>query len=424
MRDDKIDDSGEFDALLEGVGYQVRPVPISKPKSVDTQFASQICDPFGMTFPFTLNLKIRYVLTGVILPATNVVGAISGMEIGVHTPWQSGRFADYHAVFMSGFPLAFFLPVFLFSMAGLIVVVLRPNLRKDSWVRVSLVGGAIASTVHMICLLPLAGLIFPLVAAVIAAPCLAFLIWVLLQIPWSNIRRFGIRHIIVLTSVVACMVGLFRFTELLSAISPIVYGSFLWCFVGASALNAMTYVRLAAAVEIDNLFEVYNHSKVDNQSLSREDSPRWPRAMVSMAGAWLVVYVGTWVLAVRQTLVDYEKLPTSDPNCYVSSAAAHGHAALVGSFEDVHDGSSIVINRQMQEMKCLELAFAVTSPKAHRLVRRVYNFVGPKLAWVCRRNTWFADVSFLMLKPVEWMAVCVRRIARIDEELVGKIYRT
>lgn len=424
MRDDEIDDANELGGMLDSGLLEVKPFPIYKPEAPEKQLRSLEYDPYGMAFPFTLNLRIKYFLTGVIFPATNIVAAMGSDSPSTSSPWQSGRMVDYQLVFMSGVPLAYFLPVFLFSMAGLIAVVFQPSTRKLPWVRVALMGGAIASVVHLLCLLPLTGLVVPLIAAVFVGPCLAFLIWTVMQIPWSYVRKFGIRHIVILTSVVACLLGLFQFTELSSVVFSVVFGSLVACFVSASALNATTYLRLAIAVEIENLFEVNEQSQIDNRWLRHEDSPPWPISLVSMAGAWLVAYGSSWILAVRQTLVDYEKLPTSDPNCYVSSAAAHGHATLVGSFEVAHDGSPVVVNRQMQEMKCLELAFAVTLPKAHRLVRRVYNFVGPKLAWVCRRNAWFADVSFLMLKPVEWMAVCVRRIARIDEDLVGEIYRT
>lgn len=118
---------------------------------------------------------------------------------------------------------------------------------------------------------------------------------------------------------------------------------------------------------------------------------------------WLAAYLATWRFAVRQALEAYAQLPTTPTgNCYVASAAAHGHVAFVGSQTVVcATGVDRRVNLQLKWLKCGEIALHTTSPSAHRRLRRVYDRWGPAIA-ARLRNPWLADAAYLGLKPIEW----------------------
>ncbi len=136
---------------------------------------------------------------------------------------------------------------------------------------------------------------------------------------------------------------------------------------------------------------------------------------------WASAYFAAWRGSVQLMLIEYNKLPTED-TCFVCSAAAHGHPALVGSFE-VQQGSIVRANRQMQVLKTGEFVFQVAMPGLHRLVRKVYNRTGPQVASVVAKRRWLASLAFLMFKPLEVIVGVAIRILKIERRLIRKLYR-
>jgi hypothetical protein len=67
------------------------------------------------------------------------------------------------------------------------------------------------------------------------------------------------------------------------------------------------------------------------------------------------------------------------------------------------NGECFTVNKQLQRLKCFELAMIVFSPGLHGLARRIYDVVGKKLA-VRIKNPYLADIAFLILIPVEWIS--------------------
>lgn len=124
----------------------------------------------------------------------------------------------------------------------------------------------------------------------------------------------------------------------------------------------------------------------------------------------LVTYTAGLITACRTSvwlsLSAYSRLPLENPStCYVATAASQGHPMLVRAWFSNHldRGSGIPVNRQLQVLKAFEVALWTLFPRAHRQLRRIYNYIGPVLARRIDRP-WKADIAFLTLKPVEWLA--------------------
>jgi hypothetical protein len=100
----------------------------------------------------------------------------------------------------------------------------------------------------------------------------------------------------------------------------------------------------------------------------------------------------------------YEQLPAEMPrgygDCFVVSAAAKGHPAVVRSWVDPEIGKPV--NQQWYTFKAFEKELARYFPRLHFMLRRMYNHIGP---WIAKRihNRFQADCVYLLLKPLEWI---------------------
>ena len=89
---------------------------------------------------------------------------------------------------------------------------------------------------------------------------------------------------------------------------------------------------------------------------------------------------------------------------HIATAASRGHRPWVGSrLLRLPDGREIVVNRQLHRLITMELLLAWWSPAVHRPLRGLYDRVGPSLA-AGLTKPWLADVAYVGLKPLEWMA--------------------
>ncbi len=119
----------------------------------------------------------------------------------------------------------------------------------------------------------------------------------------------------------------------------------------------------------------------------------------------MLVYFGTILGAcpatVLMSLGRYSSLPTTPPpsDCYVVTAASRGHGWLVD-------------NHQLMILKTFEIVLQANFPRAHHLLRRPYDVVGPWLAQRMNRAG-VADAAYLSLKPVEWAAWLTLRLASL-----------
>jgi hypothetical protein len=131
--------------------------------------------------------------------------------------------------------------------------------------------------------------------------------------------------------------------------------------------------------------------------------PRFRMIQLLAAFSWLGAFLGACRWAIERSLEEYAKLPLEQPSgCYVASAAAHGHRALVGAQDIIAvDGTVVRVNRQLRILKAGELALRALAPAVHRMIRRIYDALGPVLASRLV-NPWLADLAYLSFKPAEW----------------------
>ena len=119
---------------------------------------------------------------------------------------------------------------------------------------------------------------------------------------------------------------------------------------------------------------------------------------------WLLAYASSWTLCGDMLVWAWYFYPMHSGHSYIATAASRGHRQWVGSrLLRLPDGQEIIVNRQLHRLITLELLLAWRSPAVHRPLRGVYDRVGPALA-AGLTSPWLADVAYVGLKPLEWMA--------------------
>ncbi|WP_419189090.1 hypothetical protein [Stieleria marina] len=353
-------------------------------------------------------LRIKFFLTGVVFPVSCFVSSWMGLNASVDTAWQSGRLEHFLPLVLSWPCFAPVLPLVGFSMAALTASVVRPLSANRRWIRMGLYGGVVMAVSFLIAVI-FASAVFTVIAAASVAPILALIVYCIFKSgQWA--KRFTIMHLLVLTSVVAIVIAACASMELLTGwgdLQDIPLGIGFWIVAASPTLTCLTYIRASVTA-----------ARIADAKSDRSMSFRSGTGIMIVV-AWLLAWIASWKLAVDLMLIEYAKLPTAQPNCYVSSAAAYGHRKWVGS----QQSPSGLVNQQMRELKFIEFALVAAAPGAHSILRRAYNFGGPKLASVCRSNVWFADLTFLALKPLEFMAKTLRQVCGISRFKIDQLYR-
>lgn len=330
----------------------------------------------------------------------------TGSTPTVDTPWQSGRLADKVAMLLIWPGFAPFLPLVIFSAICLSLYVFRPRLARRHVIRVGVYAGVVLSFQFFVMVLITSSYI-TMVGAVFVGPGLAIAVWLLVKF-FARMRRFGIRHVMILTTCCALVGALLIISDawqnpevILDVATEVVGGVLLYILIAAPTLNLITYAHAAVRV-----------------SASSPEGIVLTRFSVGAVISWISAWSVSWGFAIDIMLREYAKLPTADPNCYISGAAAGGHAKLVGS----RQCGAGKVNLQMQRLKFLEFALAAALPRMHAMIRAVYNLIGPSLAKRCAKNVWFADATYIALKSVEWPAEWLRRFVKVPRQRIERIY--
>ena len=361
-------------------------------------------------------LRLKFFLTGVLFPMICLTAIGMGFNSSIEAPWQSGLFTHYIIVLTTHPTIFVFWPLLFFSFFCLTRWCFNPFKHNSVWIQIGLVTGVIQALVFSILLIFTAG---PLgqIMALFVGPLLALFVFLIdLAIRKKLVaRRFTIKYLIVLTTLVAVPLALIR----AAGVTPTSIAQWIggWFFIGllfivgsATTLGLITFFRACYA----SFFITKQNGR--------------PSGLISQILGWLTwlgAYAFTWKAALDLMLIEYSKLPKTDPNCFVSSAAANGHSKLVGSFElDPIQIGKVTgkVNRQMQRLKFLEFALATSLPNVHRMTRRFYNRFGPAVAHVCQTNIWISDLTFLFLKPLEWIAIGIQVSLGVSSRNIEKIY--
>jgi hypothetical protein len=356
---------------------------------------------------FSGQARVKLAITGVVLPALALLFSMGGPLAG-WPAWQSGEAKHYAAMLLTWPGFGAFLPLVLFSMLSLLVWLWRDRMLKHWVVRLGLYTGFVLTVQFLLILIIAESGWALLIAAAIFAAFQAATVWASAY-AIRNARRFSIRYLLIVTAFVAIVIALLKTFADESNVMEMVLGIPLIAAIAAPILSLVTMTRASV------------HAVQTGQSQWFE---RTQIAMLEILlgwTGWFVCYFVAWKIAVDVMLAEYAKLPTTQPGCYVCSAAAHGHAWLVRS--EWVDGIGMPVNDQLRRLKFLEIALKVATPRLHRQTRLLYDHHGPKLAGQCRRSRWFADSAFVILLPIELIAIIIRITFRYRASQIESLYR-
>ncbi|MDA8745526.1 hypothetical protein N9N28_12910 [Rubripirellula amarantea] len=339
-------------------------------------------------------VKVLLVVSGILVPG--LCHGVSFLGPPTSPTWQSGELSDklgYIIAPQAGWVLY---PLLCYAMVSLAYFLIREQRGlMPSWVRFGIGGGiplAIFYTVILDTILlnenaDLLSLI-GLISVQFGIPLfIGSLVWLHRRADQPKFRV--LRNALMSLTLAAAIIGMLfvNSSDWLSVIIgfPIV----LSLFAGPGwALFAYAYVT-----------RVLHRRQQTWQDLSKPQ-------MVGGA-AYFAAIAGACPTSILLSLNRYSTLPVTPPSsCYVVTAASRGHVWLVNK-------------NQLVALKMFELVLQARHPRTHRMLRLAYDRIGPALA---RRisNPWLADVAYLLLKPVEWLA----RLALIVWQTVSSVNRS
>ncbi len=346
-----------------------------------------------------------YFVAGNLLPSLAVLVSVTSYG---GPAWQSGQFHEFAWFLFTGPAAGLFCPFLLYSVACFTLALLKPAVvARHFAARLGLYSGVVlalhACIVSGIVVLQLGDLSSPyaVITVAIAIPltciALALAIPALWRIGAAVRRRLAnaaqkqgvVAVLMVAPPALAVCVGLgindqaigFLFALLVIAPGSFIFGLFPCSFLAA-------YIAMSV--------------RIGRMQVASFQFRTWHVLAVM---TWLAAYLAAWRFAVKSAVKAYAALPVDPPNnaCYIATAAAAGHPRLVGSYQIVTASGAVVrVNSQLVTLKCGELVLLQSLPRVHHVLRRIYDRVGPPLAYRMR-NPWVADIAYLTLKPLEWM---------------------
>ena len=93
---------------------------------------------------------------------------------------------------------------------------------------------------------------------------------------------------------------------------------------------------------------------------------------------------------------------------YLCTVAAGGHKKLVKPVRmGERRGHRILVNRQLMIANAFENVLEEKTPRLHRVIRDFYDKYGLPLAYFIRNSKIACDVTYIIMKPLEWIFVTV-----------------
>ncbi|MBE5956414.1 MAG: hypothetical protein E7253_08170 [Lachnospiraceae bacterium] len=102
---------------------------------------------------------------------------------------------------------------------------------------------------------------------------------------------------------------------------------------------------------------------------------------------------------------------------YLCTVAAGGHEKIVKPIRlGVRHGHEVIVNRQLCIANAFEQILEEKTPKFHRMVRNFYDTYGfPIGRWIMKSKA-AADVTYFVMKPLEWMFLIVLYLIDVNPE--------
>jgi len=317
--------------------------------------------------------------------------------------WQSGKAWDYALILLNGEVSIYFYPFLVYAMISMVLFLWSPEQYSNRFfVRFGIYTGTLLAFQFLIIVLIAVSSINIFVYVFIAV---GLLVPILIKWIYSKARKkFGnknLKYFLVSLFMIAFLLTIvYDFIEdilFLGVLLILASGPF-WCLIISSRISI-------------KLLRIYEFSNQERRKFG-----------ISLI-AWLVPFLISWRLAYLKMLEIYSSLPTSPPDCYIATAVAKGHSCFVKSKPVVCENKFVIwINSQLKTFKCAELFLFAVWPEAHRIVRMIYDIVGPPLARLIIHPIQ-ADLIYIILKPFEWLTKLTMRIIIPDfEQLADSIY--
>ncbi len=343
---------------------------------------------------------------GVLMPISAFFGSINGMLWGQGLPWQSGLFWTKAHLMLSWPSVWPFLPLLFVSILSYSVWCFFPNLVRRYFVwRLGVYGGTVFAIQMLFLLYPVtsfAVLLNVLPMMFIGSVAILMVVVAPAMLVFATFEKYAYIIAVAIAVMFLASFQVFVYLGYDRVSTPL---EFLISITGAASPLFVVLVYFRASM---NLWK--GNSQLNRFSIFN----------MMCVTAWVSANIASWKMSIELMVFEYNKLPAEDPNCYVSSAAANGHRNWVRRF--TNDEDRIGINRQMQFLKVGELMLRQVAPSVHRVLRSIYNFVGPVLARWVNGNVWLADVSYLFFVPAEWVVRLLVDLVGIDRPSIERIY--
>ncbi len=250
-----------------------------------------------------MHKRITYFAHGIILPCILFGMSLCGHEATLDEPWQSGRIGEYIAALFRPRAWYIFVPAVLYSAISMATWAIAPRMETKAWVRLGIYSG-VPLTLYFFVPLLIIMHIPMLIMIAIAIPAWHVVLWiVLMAVP----NRIQIWHIMACTAFVAAIAALYIYTGLFLLMYPIMAGFGL--LLAAPGLTVIAYCRAAT------------HFAHSHMAVPSRDKSFILVGFLTLFVAWLAsIYYAILIM-----LDEYSKFPTTNPNCYLSNAAAYAH---------------------------------------------------------------------------------------------------
>jgi hypothetical protein len=346
--------------------------------------------PVSLPFPFVWWGRVLYGLFVTVLPA------FSFWATDLLKPeWQTGKLQDYLILLLFPEASLLFFPLLTYSIICYLLLLIRPTRFSGSFiVRAGIYTGVLLSLHYSVVVLlySLDSYIYVIIPVWISPFVFSWIYrWAVSKWTVSTVHK-----ILFVFLVVVVLVGT------LATRGSVPFLIFILLTMAASFWSFLIALRAS-------IWLFKNH----------ETKLTFPRGLGLTA--WLGAYIVAWRFDILKMYELYAALPpTPPPDCYIATAAACGHPQFVHSRTIKRvDGKSMQVNRQLQLLKCAELALLAIYPRLHKSLRGIYDVLG-KLLVRRIQNPFVADVAYLLLKPWEWLANSVLKIIVPEIDSISK----
>lgn len=343
-------------------------------------------------FPVSGGWRIVYFLFIVALPSLSFL-----MSPGLEPEWQSGKMEAYLALLLQPEAALFFLVLLAYSVISYTLLLSDADRFAPIFaVRLGIYTGVLLALQYSLHL-----------GLYLLDDKYSFLILLLWLFPlwfpkiyrWA-VQKWGAQRVhwaltVLLAAVILTSIAIYPFSPLLALVGLLIAAPF-WSF-------------LIAAQAAIWLYKNYESKLTPLHGLG--------------ITAWLASYAVAWRYDILKMYELYAQLPSQPPDCYIATAAAHGHPWFVRAWiVEREDGKLILVNGQLQLLKCAELALLAICPRWHKPLRIAYDGIGKFLARKLR-YPFLADLAYLCLKPFEWLVGIVLKLIIPEIDLISsKIY--